>query len=183
MNNTPARRLQFSLVNISAAKLRNMTLSMMMLMVHRHSRRHVAFAWTWRILVPRRLSGHRGIDLIDDGACRMFVPARIAIVAHGKPLAHLHHATRDPRYRSQIALPTADYGKTREPGRLRPRCRYWRHQCPLRRPEIMREAFGQEAVAAARHRLREDEADVVRLKQRAESRLRAQQIAFDRPGV
>ena len=51
------------------------------------------------------------------------------------------------------------------------------------RPEIMGEAFGKEAMPAARHRLREDEDDIARLEQRAEPRLRAPQITFDRPGV
>src|SRR5262245_15388789 len=42
---------------------------------------------------------------------------------HGSSLVG-RGAPRNPRYRSKIALPTADYGKTREPGHPRPRCRY-----------------------------------------------------------
>src|SRR5262245_52037748 len=51
------------------------------------------------------------------------------------------------------------------------------------RPEIMGEAFGEEAMPAPWHRLREDKDNVARLKQRAQLRLRAQQTAFYRPGV
>ena len=74
---------------------------------------------------------------------------------HGSSLVG-RGAPCNPRYRSQIALPTADYGKTRKPGRPRPRCRYWRHQCPLRsRRSRNPRAVGDQAISlrrACKHR-------------------------------
>src|SRR4029079_9461295 len=60
---------------------------------HFHSWHLLIHAWGFdRARLPLRRPGSSHVDLVGDRALRVLVPARIAIIAGRKILAHLHNS-------------------------------------------------------------------------------------------